>query len=130
MCKYLISLIIFTFSLSALAANKSWDNLNQSSYYELTKEIVLTDEVNTVTLKPGMKFKLAERTSMGMIKVELYKFDISSQCPSSDMTTDIELLDIIQSNGNTATVGVDVAEDCLLEVFVEFADLKSTSVFN
>jgi hypothetical protein len=29
-----------------------------------------------------------------------------------------------------ATVGVDVAEDCVLEVFVEFVDLKTSSVFN
>jgi hypothetical protein len=101
MHKYLISLIILTFSVSVFAVGKTWDSLNQSSTYELKKEIVLTDDVNTITLKPGMRFRLSERTSMGMIKVELYKFDISSQCTDTDMTTDIQLLDVIQSNGRS-----------------------------
>lgn len=130
MYKYLISLILITFSISALSANLSWDNLNSSNVYELGQELVLTDEASTINISAGSKLKLIERTSMGMIKVELYKFDISGPCTDTSMTTDIELLEVLQSNGKTATVGFDLAEDCVLEVFVEFVDLKTTSVFN
>lgn len=133
MHKYLISLvfIILTFSNVAFASLSSWDNLSESSFYQLDREIILKNEENQIVLKPGMRFKLKQRVSMGMIKVELYKFDIQQQCSNNDMTTDIELIDIVQpqNNNKIVTVGVDLAEDCILEIYVEYIDLYSLSLF-
>ena len=130
MHKYLISLMIFILSSSAFAAGKLWSDLNSANAYTLLQQLEFSDRQTSFSIKPNTKLVLKERTSLGMIKVELYKFDVSAHCPSSDMTTDIQLVEVIQSNGKVATVGFDIAEDCTLEAFVEFVDLNTKSIFN
>ena len=126
---YLISLIIFMFSLTALAADKSWYNLEVGNAYMISKELVMSDHQNTFSIKPNTKLVLKEKTSLSMIKVELYKFDAGVDCPADDMTSDIQLLEITQPNGKVTTVGFDLAEDCTLEAFVEYVDVNSHSIF-
>lgn len=130
MHKYLISLTIFLFSVSAFASNKNWNNLNTGNAYIISQEIIMADQQNSFIIKPNTKLVLKERTSLGMIKVELFKFDASANCPSEDMTSDIQLLEITQPNGKVITVGFDLAEDCTLEAFVEFVDVDTQSIFN
>lgn len=130
MHKYLISLMIFLLSASSIAADKLWSNLEVGKSYTISKELTLTDGQSTFVIKPNSKLVLKERTSLGMIKVELYKFNTSLDCPSEDMTTDIQLEEIIQSNGKKIVVGFDLVEDCTLEAFVEFVDINTHSIFN
>lgn len=129
MHKYLISLIIFLFSISAIAADKFWTNLVVGNAYTISQELSMSEQKNTLTIKPQSRLVLKERTSLSMIKVELYKFDVSRNCPSSDMTTDIQLYEVTQPNGKMITIGFDLAEDCTLEVFVEFIDVNTHSIF-
>lgn len=129
MHKYLISLTIFMFSLSSIAADKTWANLQAGNAFTISQELLMSDQQNTFAIKPNSKLVLKERTSLSMIKVELFKFDASANCPTDDMTTDIQLVEITQPSGKVITVGFDLAEDCTLEAFVEFVDINTHSIF-
>lgn len=129
MYKLLISLVIFTTSLTAIANTKNWSDLQSSDAYIINQKLEFSDRQRSFSINPNTRLVLKERTSLSMIKVELFKFDISAQCPSSDMTTEIQLVEVVQPNGKVITVGFDIAEDCTMEAFVEFVDLNTKSLF-
>jgi hypothetical protein len=91
--------------------------------------MILEKNTTKIELPLGANLKLQEKISLSMIKVELLKFDVSEYCSDSNFTTDISLIDIKQANGKVVTVGADIAEDCLLEVYVETSDYYSISFF-
>lgn len=126
--KYILPLLVLI-STSAFAKTISWSDLTPNKTYTLTQEINLEKATDKVSLPENADLKLQEKMSLPMIKVELYKFDISKYCADSEFTTDISLIDIKQAGGKVVTVGADVAEECLLEVYVETTDLYSTSIF-
>jgi hypothetical protein len=127
--KYLF-IVLVLLSSNVYAAAKSWDELKLDSKALLLEEIVLTKNTFTVNLPKNSLIKLQERISMPMIKVDLFKFDISKYCSDDELTTDIQLIDIKQNDGSIIIVGADIAEDCLMEVFIESKDIYSTSIFN
>ena len=80
-------------------------------------------------LPKNSKITLVEVMSLPMIKVELLKFDISEFCNDGESISDIKLIDIKQASGLIVTVGADLAEDCVMEMFVETKDVYTNSIF-
>ncbi len=124
-----IIMIAILFSASTFASVK-WSNLEKAKKYVTDREIVLEKEEFKLTLPKASSFKLVEAMSLPMIKVELLKFDISEFCSESQSISDIKLVDIKQASGLIVTVGADLAEDCIMEVFVETKDIYTNSFFN
>jgi hypothetical protein len=116
-------------SATVHANSKAWSDLDTDQSYRLTTEIVLEKNNFKVEIPLNANIRLQEKLSLPMIKVELLKFDVSKYCSDSNYTTDIALIDIKQQNGKVVTVGADIAEDCLLEVYVETGDSYSISFF-
>lgn len=125
--KLLLSIIVLI-SSSAYANSKSWDDLVVDNPYILTTEIFLEKQAIQFKLPRGANIILQEKITLPMIKVELLKFDISNYCSDSNLTTDISLIDIKQTSGKIVTVGADIAENCILEVYVETSDYYSSSI--
>jgi hypothetical protein len=126
--KYLLSIILLI-SSNVYANSKAWSDLLTDNSYNITTQMILEKNTTKIELPLGANLKLQEKISLSMIKVELLKFDVSEYCSDSNFTTDISLIDIKQANGKVVTVGADIAEDCLLEVYVETSDYYSISFF-
>lgn len=126
--KYLLSIILLI-SSNVYANSKPWSDLLNNNPYNITTQMILEKNTTKIELPLGANLKLQEKISLPMIKVELLKFDVSEYCSDSNFTTDISLIDIKQANGKVVTVGADIAEDCLLEVYVETSDYYSISFF-
>ena len=47
-----------------------------------------------------------------------------------NLTTDIELLEVKQGNGKAVVVGYDLAENPILEIFVEMHEFKIQQYFS
>lgn len=123
--------ILLAITSNAFASDLVWSDLVKGNTYTLTQTIGL-EKLDTKTkaeVPAGASLRLEDRMSLPMIKVELYKFDLSKYCDDNDLTTDISLIEIKQPNGKIITVGADIAEDCLLEVYLETKDSFTTSIF-
>ena len=129
MFKHIISIFVFVIAFNAQASTLSWSILQTNRIYTLNQEIKLADDQYQVNLAAKSRYNLKERSFLDMLNVEVFKFDIGKSCPSSNMETDIELIDIKQPNGKMITVGVNLAEGCLLEVYVEQNDLNTLGLF-
>jgi hypothetical protein len=126
--KYLLSIILLI-STNVYANSKTWSDLVIDNSYNITTQMILEKNTTKIELPLGANLKLQEKISLSMIKVELLKFDVSEYCSDSNFTTDISLIDIKQANGKVVTVGADIADDCILEVYVETSDYYSISFF-
>jgi len=124
--KLLLSIIVLI-SSNAYANSKTWGNLVIDNPYVLSTEIFLEKQTIQFKLPLDANIILQEKITLPMIKVELLKFDISKYCSDSNLSTDISLIDIKQMNGKVVTIGADIAEECILEVYVETNDYYSTS---
>jgi hypothetical protein len=129
MIKQIVSTLILVISMSAHASTLNWSALKINRIYSLNQEVKLADDQYQLRLAVNSRLTLKERTFLDMLNVEVFKFDIGTSCPSRNMETDIELIDIKQPNGKLITVGIDLAEGCLLEVYVEQNDLNTLGLF-
>jgi hypothetical protein len=116
------------FSTVAIAQSK-WSDLEKNKKYSTNRVISLEKEGYKLELPKNSKIELVEAMSLPMIKVELLKFDISEFCNDGESISDIKLIDIKQPSGLIVTVGADLAEDCVMEMFVESKDVYTNSIF-
>jgi hypothetical protein len=123
-----ILILALLFSVSAFSQSK-WSELVKDKKYITDREIVLEKDNFKLTIPAKANLQLVEAMSLPMIKVELLKFDISSYCSDSQNVSDIMLIDIKQPTGLIVTVGADLSEDCIMEVFIETKDVYSNSIF-
>lgn len=124
--KYLIVLLV---ALSAFSQTKElkWSNLYQNQSYNLSQTVNVSDRKEDFSIAAGTKIKLIESTSLPMINVQLFKFELPS-CPSNSLKTELELLEIPQENKPAVVVGYDIVENCVLEFFIELKDFYSKSI--
>lgn len=117
------------FSLSALAQIK-WSDIDQGSKLKFTQEIKLEtiDVTKSFLIQRGSRVVVGERVALGMINVEMFKMELVN-CSDSDARGEMQLFDIEQASGKVVTVGIELIEDCNLEIFIETKDLYSKSLF-
>jgi hypothetical protein len=123
-----IFIFVILFSTVTFAQSK-WSDLEKNKKYSTNRAITLEKEGYKLELPKNSKIELVEAMSLPMIKVELLKFDISEFCNDGESISDIKLIDIKQSSGLIVTVGADLAEDCVMEMFVETKDVYTNSIF-
>lgn len=128
--KQLCILFTLIFSCNIFAANKSWENLVVENFYIIDRSIELERNKLNLSIPANAKIQLVEKMPLPMIKVDLYKFSLGKYCSDNDFTSEIILIDVQQPSNKLATIGVDIAEDCILEVFVETKDTYSISIFH
>lgn len=125
MVKLLLFLsLLFLISNGANASN--WNNLSTGKYYKLKENI----EINKSKLKlaKGTSLKLVEKSDLNMIKVKFFKYQINN-CKAQTQETALELVPIRQSLNQKISVGVTLAKDCMLEIYVQESDSKSETFF-
>jgi len=121
-------ILVLLFSVSAFSSVK-WSQLIKDKKYVTNRAIVLEKDAFRLLIPAKAKLRMIDAMSLPMIKVELLKFDISAYCQDSQNVSDIMLIDIKQPSGLIVTVGADLSEDCIMEVFVESKDVYSNSLF-
>ena len=125
MVKLLLFLsLLFLISNGAHASN--WSSLSLGESYELKDNIKMSE--SKLNIKAGTRLKLVERQDLNMIKVKLFKYKIND-CKEMAQETAIELVPIDQREKEGVSVGVTLAKNCMLEVFVQESDSKSETFF-
>lgn len=122
--------LVLLISVNAFSAVKNWNDLVINQIYKIDQTIELEKNLSNIIVPINANLKFVEKLPMPMIKVDLYKFDISSYCSDQEFSSEIKLIDIKQPSGKIITIGADVAEDCILEIFVETKDTYTQSLFN
>ena len=116
----LILSLLFSFQVFAL----DWYDLELDDQFSLDKDIHFEKE--NVVFKKGDGFKLYDVVSLP-INVQIYQFEVLN-CPGPDITTEMILIDPT-TKASDPSVGVQLAESCSLEVYVETKDLFTKSLF-
>lgn len=123
----LFLILLLTVSTSVFSKNLKWSSLYKGATYTLTQQVDVTDRKEDFSVPADSKLKLIESTALPMINVQLFKFGLPS-CPSNSMKTELELLELPQTNQKVIVIGFDVIENCILEVFIEQKDIYSKSI--
>lgn len=125
MVKLLLFLsLLFLISNGAQASN--WNNLSPGQSYKLKENLKITE--SNLNLKKGTSLKLVEKSDLNMIKIKFFKYQINN-CQTQNKESALELVKIKQSQKDKVSVGVTLAKDCMLEVFVQESDFKSETFF-
>ena len=117
-------LLFLTLLFSAQVFALDWYDLELEDKLSLDKEIRFEKE--NVIFKKGDGFKLYDVVTLPM-NVQIYLFEVLN-CPGPDITTDMILIDPTSKAGDPS-VGVQLAESCSMEVYVETKDLFTKSLF-
>ncbi len=128
--RFLVIVIGILMSFSSVADTaKRWSNLEAGLIYNSNQEIELESEDSTLIIDSKTSLTFIGKVPLGAIKVQLYKFKVST-CTDSSMITELELLEVEQPNGVAVVAGVELAENCILELFIETKDFNTISIFN
>lgn len=119
-------ILLLALPLSAIASRPWIDVLNENSY-SLEKSLRVKN--TNVNFSRGSVIKVIERAPLNMIKVEMFKIRVVN-CQYPEVTSNLELYEILQPNGTKTTIGVEVSKGCELEMFVELKDLNTNSFFD
>lgn len=125
MLKSLILLVLLS-SASAFA-NFKWSDLIEGKDYTVDRDIELAKNLEVFKIAKGDSFKLVEFKELPMINVYLGQFKVDS-CKDNEQTSEMILVDI-KDNSKTTTVGANLSQECILEVYLEKRDLYSKSLF-
>lgn len=120
--KFYIALMTLCMSYSSFASNVSWDTQSKNTEYRTTKKLELLLEESKLIIAKGSKVKLVEYSELSMIKVHLFKYKLET-CSQPSKESDLELIE----TSKNISVGVNLAKECILEVFVELKDHNSES---
>jgi hypothetical protein len=125
MVKLLILLVTLT-SANVFASNK-WSNLVEGKVFTIDRDIELEKNKETFEVSKGDMFKLVEFKALPMINVHLGEFKIEN-CKDMEKTSEMLLVDI-KTDNKIVSVGVTLAQGCILEVYLESKDIYSQSFF-
>lgn len=116
-------LIFFIMLVSATTASAAinWADQEIAKSYTSTMNVPLSLDGQSYNIARSSMFKLVEVESLNMLKVYLHKYKISN-CPSANLETDLELLNV-----GGRSVGVNLVRGCILEVYIERPDYTSRS---
>ena len=121
--KTLIPILLFTLSFNLYALD--WYDMDLDRTVRLEKKLEFTKE--KITLKTGDTMKVWDVIDLGF-NVLVYQFEMQN-CPGPDITTEMIIVNPNDRQENDPSVGVQIQETCLLEVFVEAKDVFSKSLF-
>lgn len=119
--KYFVLIFIL---LSNSLFSLEWYDLELNQSLVLDKEIYFEPE--NITLSKGNIFVLNNILELP-INVTIFSFDVLN-CPGQNFSTEMIIVDPSSSLLNSS-VGVQLQKNCQLEVFVEFKDYFSKSLF-
>ncbi len=121
--KTILSFLLLSCSLHLYALD--WYDMDLEQTVTLEKTIEFTQE--NITLKPGDTMKVWDVIDLGF-NVLVYQFEMQN-CPGPDIKTSMIIVNPNDKVENDPSVGVQIQETCLLEVFVEAKDVFSKSLF-
>ena len=121
------NLIFLVLMIPSLAvAGLPWADIVTETSYSLDKTFKIKN--TAISFAKGSVINVIERAPVTMIQVERFKVEVKS-CQYPDITSELELYEIVQPNGTKTTVGIEVSKGCTLEMFVELKDLNTKSFF-
>ena len=119
-----VAIFLFSILCSMNSLALDWYDLDLDQSYKLDKTLVFEKE--GIKLEKGESFKFYESIALPA-NVVLYQFEVEN-CPGPDLTTDMIIVDPSRET-NDPSVGVQLAESCSLEIYVETKDIMSKSLF-
>lgn len=127
--KLILTMLILALSYSAFADTVAWNAQELNRVYKINKKIELQHDGETFILPKNSYFELIEKSKLSMIKVHLHKYSISN-CPSRELETDLELIQVDQPDNIKTSVGVNLTKECRVEIFIDMKEYQTTSFFN
>jgi hypothetical protein len=118
----LLFLISNHIAFKANASNIKWYDLSSGMQLNLTQEINFTQ----VTILPASQLTLEEIIPLSMIKVSLYKL-YWHDCAEPSLEQEMILLAVDNTN---VEIGLELLQNCNLELYIEDRDLFQASIFN
>jgi hypothetical protein len=103
-----------------------WDAQEVNTTYKLNKKITLQLDDKKYDIVKDTQFELVEVSDLNMIKVHLHKYKINN-CPSPNIETDLQLINIRQSSRRRTSVGVNLTRNCIVEIFVDMKEYSTLS---
>ncbi|MCO4754791.1 MAG: hypothetical protein KC478_09920 [Bacteriovoracaceae bacterium] len=120
-------LALFVASVSAHSHNIKWADLVESRTYKLDRELTLSYNKSTYKVEANEELRLLDFRPLSMINVFLAEFKILN-CSKNEFSSEMILANVGQPSGQEVSVGVDMAEKCILEVFIEKKDYNAVSI--
>ncbi len=105
-----------------------WADLVESRIYKTDREFSLSSAESSLVIKAGTEMRLADFKPLPMINVFLAEFKVID-CKDDSFASDMIIVEIDQPSAQAVAVGVDMAEKCVLEVFLENKDYYALSMF-
>lgn len=118
--KNFILILSFLFSSAVFAENVQWSDLEISNYYTLNHDIAFE---GGPTFKTGEKFQMTDFI-MGGVPVVYYQMR-AVDCKKPTQTSEMILVD----GTDGVVLGVQLSEDCSLDIYIEPVDYYKESVF-
>lgn len=123
--------LLLLFSLLYLVLGKAYA-INDWSSLAPGKSYILKDAINisgpSLKLEAGTKLRLVEKSDLNMIKVKHFKYKINNCKNYGELAKKESAIELV-STGHEASVGVNVAKNCILEVYVQESDSQKQTFF-
>lgn len=123
-----VALVISLSNVQAKTQNARWADLVESRIYKIDREFSLHSADSHVKIKAGTEMRLADFKPLPMINVFLAEFKVLN-CKDDSFASDMIIVEVDQPSAQAVAVGVDMAEKCVLEVFLENKDYYALSMF-
>ena len=120
---YIISFFVISFNSHAA---RTWANISIEDSVFLAKDLQIVN--SELSFNRSARLKITEISLMEMINVYLFKAKAET-CSLPEATSELELYYVSQSSGKT-TIGIELLKNCILEIYVEKKDFRTTSLFN
>lgn len=124
---YKLLILLAVVVSSNVFANYKWSDLVEGKEFTIDRDIELEKNKNLFKISKGDIFKLIELKALPMINVHLGEFKVEN-CKDNEQTSEMLLVDI-KRNNKIVSVGVTLAEECTLEIYLESKDIYSQSLF-
>lgn len=118
------TILLFAFSAQIVAAT-TWSELTVGNGYRLTHEINIKN--SQIKFRENSFAHLIERVKLEILNLELFKFKIV-ECSDRSSTANLEIYDFQISNNEILSLGIELAKQCNIEIFLENNDLLKTSI--
>ncbi|MBC74888.1 MAG: hypothetical protein CME64_02625 [Halobacteriovoraceae bacterium] len=122
-----VAFLVLITAASSYAQNLKWADLVESRTYKVDRDIELSYNAKTYQLRAQDELKLLDFRPLSMINVFLAEFKILN-CKDGNFSSEMVILEVDQPSGKAASVGVDMAKKCVLEIFVEKKDYNAISI--
>lgn len=105
-----------------------WADLVEGKTYKVDRKIELSMNDEKHSIEKDSLVKLLDMRPLPMINVFLAEMKVLD-CEYVDFTSEMVIVEVEQPAGKAVGIGIDMAERCVLEVFLENKDYDSLSIF-